>query len=203
MIVLDVESSGLDPARNSILSIGALDFDEPGNQFYGECRVWDGAHIDDDALRVNGFTRAEITDASRTSEAELVKAFIAWATDRPRNRTLAGQNVSFDRDFVAAAAMRAGVESPFAHRTIDTHTLVWAHMVRSGAPIPEKNRRDAISLDFALRYCGLPSEPVPHNALTGAYAHAEIIARIAYTRELLPDYHFYPIPWLTPPATTP
>src|SRR5688572_20695462 len=100
MIVLDIESSGLSAQKNSILSIGALDLSEPTNQFYGECKVWEGAHIEKEALAVNGFTFEEITDETKMSEAELIRAFIAWATDRPQNRTLAGQNPSFDRDFV-------------------------------------------------------------------------------------------------------
>lgn len=197
MIAVDVESSGLDPARHSILSIGALDLEDPANQFYDECRAWPGARVDDDALAVNGFSRAEIADPARKSEAELVAGFIAWATDRPRVRTLVGQNISFDRDFIARAAERAGVESPFPHRSIDTHSLCWMHLVLHGVPIPMKKHHDALSLDFVLHYCGLPSEPTPHNALTGAYAHAETASRLAYNRKLLPEYLRYDIPWLT------
>jgi oligoribonuclease (3'-5' exoribonuclease) len=34
MIALDIETSGLDPMTTSILSLGAIDTDEPSNQFY-------------------------------------------------------------------------------------------------------------------------------------------------------------------------
>ncbi len=196
MIVLDIESTGLSPESNSILSIGALDLDNPTNQFYDECRAWDGAHIEDEALAINGFTREEVTNPGRKSEEEVIKAFIAWATDRPLNRTLAGQNVSFDRDFVRAACKRAGIEFPFAHRTIDTHTLVWMHMKQKGIEPPMHNNRTALSLDAALEYCGLPGEPKPHNALTGAFCHAEVISRIVYNKKLLPDFEMHAIPWL-------
>ena len=197
MIVLDIEASGTEPHIHSILSLGALDLDEPTNQFYDECRAWEGAGIESDALAINGFTKEEVTDSSKKTEIELVKAFIAWATDRPRNRTLAGQNPSFDRDFVKAACKRAGVEFPFAHRTIDTHTLVWLHMTEKGIPPPLEKHHSALDLDFALRYCGMPEEPSPHNALTGALSHAEVISRIAYTRKLVPEFNTYDIPWLT------
>src|SRR3989344_5853247 len=106
MLILDIETSGTDPHKNSILSIGALDFDKPNNQFYDECRVWDGAHINDDSLEVNGFAKAEATDPAKKTEMELIKAFIAWARDA-RDWPFAGQNPSFDRDFVAAACHRA------------------------------------------------------------------------------------------------
>ncbi len=197
MIVLDVESTGLDPRASSIISLGALDLDEPTNQFYDECRAWEGAQVSDDALAVNGFSREELADPSRKSEAELVKAFIAWATDRPQNRILAAQNVSFDLEFVQAACARAGLECPFGKRTLDTHTLVWLHMTERGIEPPlNESLHSAISLDAALRYCGIPEEPKPHNALTGALCHAEVIARVAYNRNILPDFSSFPLPWM-------
>lgn len=186
----------MNPETGSILSLGALDLDEPTNQFYDECRVWEGAHIEDAALAVNGFSREEATDPNKKSEAELVKAFIAWASDRPENRTLAGQNPSFDRDYTQAACRRARIDFPFAHRTIDTHTLVWLHMVEHAVPPPIVNHHSALNLDFALRYCGLEEEPKPHNALTGALSHAEVISRIAYNKKLLPEFSSYDIPWM-------
>ena len=61
MLVVDVEASGTDYSKHSIVSVGALDFANPKNRFYEECRIWDGAHIMDGALTVNGFTKAQIT----------------------------------------------------------------------------------------------------------------------------------------------
>ena len=199
MIVLDVEGSGLDPEKHSILSIGALDLDDPTNQFYEECQVWEGAEIEDAALAINGFSRDEVSGqgSSKQTEAGLIAAFVAWAMDRPQERTLAAQNVTFDRLFVEAACTRAGIESPFAHRTIDVHSLVWLHMTERGIKPPTKNNHSGIDLTAALAYVGVPEEPKPHNALTGAYFHAEVIARIAYTRKLLPDFSSFDIPWET------
>ncbi len=171
MIVLDVESSGLSPTRHSILSLGALDLADPTNQFYGECRIWEGAEIEDEALAINGFTREEIATHAEgsESEAELISAFVAWATDgRIEDRTLAAQNPSFDLEFVQAACARADIPCPFAKRTLDVHTLCWLHMTSRGETPPTARGHSAINLDFALRYCGLPPEPAPHNALTGA-----------------------------------
>ena len=197
MIALDVETTGLDPERCSIVSLGAVDTDEPENQFYDECGVWEGAHITDEALAINGFTKDELMRGEKKSEAELIRAFVAWATDRPQNTTLIAQNVSFDHDFVRAACKRAGVEFPFAKRTIDIHTLVWLHMTKQGVPTPAGKGHSLINLDFALRYCGIPEEPRPHNALTGALSHAEVFMRIAYTKKTLPEFSTFDIPWQT------
>lgn len=198
MISLDVETSGLDPNTASILSLGALDTDDPTNQFYDECAIWDGASINDEALAVNGFARDEIQPGTpgKKTEAELIVAFAAWATDRPQNRTLLAQNVRFDLSFVEAACKRAGIESPFAHRILDLHTLCWTHMTLRGIEPPTRNKRTAINLTVALQYCGLPEEPHPHNALTGALCHAEAFARMAYNKKLIPDFEPFDIPWM-------
>lgn len=195
MIVLDIEASGLVPDRCSILSLGAVDLDDPTNQFYDECRIWEGAHVTDEALKVNGFSREEIGDPAKKSEGELIASFIAWATDRPKDRTLAAQNIPFDRGFIEAAAHRAGLQSPFAHRSLDVHSLVWMHMVNRGLAPPLQNHHSAISLDAALKYTGVPEEPAPHNALTGALCHAEVIARVVYNKKVFPEFSTYDIPW--------
>lgn len=195
MIVLDVETSGTNPQAHSILSIGALDFDNPTNQFYDECRVWEGAKLEEEAFAINGFGRGEALDTSKKSEAELVAAFIAWA-DSVEERTFAAQNVSFDHSFVAAAADRASIEFPFAKRTIDIHTLVWLHMKLKGHIPPVQKHHSSLSSSSILTYCGLPEEQKPHNALTGALWHAEVISRIAYNRNLLPDFSAHEIPWM-------
>lgn len=196
MLVVDVETSGLSPQRNSILSIGALDLQNPTRRFYGECRLWDGAEISDEALAVNGFTEADTTDPDKKTEAELVTEFLEWS-QHLADRTIAGQNPSFDRDFLQAAGGRAGLSWDLAHRTIDTHTLAYMHMIKRGmpAPIDEQHRRSRLDLDAILNYCGIPDEPAPHNALTGAFCHAEVISRLLFDKKLLDEFANFPIPW--------
>ena len=198
MIAVDVEASGIGPDTHSIVSVGAVDMDNPGRQLYEECRVWDGAHINDEALLVNGFTREQITDPNKQTEGELVRIFAAFA-ELSNDRTLAGQNVSFDRDILQAAAARAKHTAwPFAHRTIDSHTLCWMHMVKRGLtpPVDPQKKHSSLNLDAILLYCGIPEEPTPHNALTGAKSHAEVISRLLYDKKLLPEFERYAIPWL-------
>ena len=196
MLVLDIEASGLSAQRDSIVSLGALDLENPTNRFYAECRIWDGAHFSEEALGVNGFTEAEIKDINKMSEAELISSFKEWTKDL-KNRTMAGQNVSFDRDMAQAAAHRAGIEWNFAHRTIDTHTLCWMHMIKAGLqpPLDVEHHRSALNLDAVLNYCGIPDEPEPHNALTGAMSHAECISRLLYNKPLLPEFSQFRMPW--------
>ncbi|MBI2610433.1 3'-5' exonuclease [Candidatus Kaiserbacteria bacterium] len=197
MLVVDVEASGTEAHKHSIVSVGALDFENPQSRFYEECRVWDGAHIMDEALAICGFTREQITDPKKQSESDLIHGFLRWA-ENVSERTLAAQNVSFDRDFLKAAAERAGhTDWPFSYRTVDIHSLAYMHMVTHGLrpPIDREKRHSSLDLDQVLVYCGIPTEPMPHNALTGALSHAEVISRLLYGRKLLPEFTQFPIPW--------
>jgi len=197
MLIIDTECSGLRPDLHSILSIGALDFRNPSNRFYGECRVWEGAEIMDEALAVNGFTREQATDSDQQSEAELVAAFLEWSQDLPE-RTLTGQNVPFDHNMLEAAARRAGLNWNLAYRTVDVHTLCWMHIIKSTGvpPIDEQHKRTALNSKAILNYCGLEKELDPHNAMNGALWHAEVTSRLLYDQKLLPEFEQYDIPWL-------
>lgn len=67
MIVFDVETTGEDSRKHSIVSIGALEFSNPKNQFYEECRIWEGAEVQEIALKINGFTEENIRDPKKQS----------------------------------------------------------------------------------------------------------------------------------------
>lgn len=196
MLILDIEGSGTNYEKHSIVSIGAFDSDNPLHRFYGECRIWDGAHIMEDALAVNGFSEAAITDATKLTEAELVIQFLEWS-QHVADRTITGQNPSFDRDMLRAAVARAGRNWDLAYRTLDTHTMCYMHMVVRGLtpPMDTQHKRSALNLDVILQYCGIPEEPHPHNALTGALCHGEVVSRLVYNRPLLPEFSQFPLPW--------
>ncbi len=196
MIVIDIEASGTNYQKHSIVALGALDFDNPENRFYAECRIWDGAHINDESLAISEYTKDEVTDPGKKPEGEIVREFLEWS-QHMGDRTLAGQNVSFDRDFLKEACLREGLSWDLAHRTIDTHTLAYMHMVKAGLtpPIDPEHRRSALNLDAVLNYCGIPDEPEPHNALTGAISHAEVISRLLYSKKLLPEFEHFAVPF--------
>lgn len=197
MLVVDCEMTGLSPEKNSLVSAGAVDFEHPERQLYEECRAWEGAHIEPEALEVNGFTKEQVTDPRKQSEGELVHKFIAFA-EGMADITIAGQNVFTDQYFLQAAAVRAGHTAwPFAHRILDIHSICWTHMIKRGVvpPIDPVKKHTALNLTAVLGYCGIPEEPKPHNALTGAKCNAEVISRLLYDKKLLPEFEQYPIPW--------
>lgn len=192
MIVIDIEATGVDEIKHSILSVGAIDFDNPGNQFYEECRAFEGAHVMNESLEINGFTREQVTDPKKQTDEELIKHFMAWAM-QTREHTLAGQNPSFDRDFLHRAADRYHLDWPFAFRTIDQHSVCFTHMIKRGIIPPIAHDRSDLDSDKIMQYVGIPAEPRPHNALMGAKVAAEALSRLIYGKNLLSEFKTLPI----------
>lgn len=92
MIIVDGEFSGLVPHEASIVSLAAIEFEKPENRFVMECRVWDGAHINNESIEYAGYTKEEVTDQAKPTEGELIRNFIGWS-ELTGERTLVGQNV--------------------------------------------------------------------------------------------------------------
>lgn len=187
MIVIDIETTGQDPVKNSILSIGAIDFCNPKHQFYGECRIWDGASVEPAALEVNGFTRAQIIDKSKQSEGELIRAFLEW-TKSCKVKTWAGMNPLFDYNFVKAACLRTQLGLPFAYRLVDLHTIAYVHILQKGASPAYDDRGSKLHTDEILKLAGLARTSLTHNALHDAKIEAEAISRLVFGKSLLEEF---------------
>jgi DNA polymerase III epsilon subunit-like protein len=100
-----------------------------------------------------------------------IKEFLEWIKNI-KEKTIAGENPSFDRDFLKISAQKYEIEWTLGHRTIDLHSLCYTHLLKRGLKPPTENGRSALNLDKILEYVGLPPEPKPHNALTGAKMEA-------------------------------
>ncbi|MDE1870880.1 MAG: 3'-5' exonuclease [Candidatus Micrarchaeota archaeon] len=193
MIVIDIETTGQVPWEHSILSIGAVDFNNPGNQFYMECTARRGAKIDQRALEINGFTMDEITSGKKESMEHMLREFVAWA-GKVSDMTLAGHNHYMDVYFLEYSLNLFGIESPFRYRLVDTHTLVYAHMLSRNLDIPLDRNGSGINSEVFLKYCGLPKEPVPHNGLAGAKIEAEALSRLMFGKGIISEYKEFAIP---------
>jgi DNA polymerase-3 subunit epsilon len=194
VIVIDIKTRGTDPKKkHSIVCIGAVDFSNPENQFYQECRIWEGAEIDKEALNINGFSKENLKNPNKKSLEVAIKEFLEWIKNI-EEKTIAGENPSFDRDFLKISAQKHEIEWTLGHRTIDLHSLCYTHLIKRGLKPPTENGRSALNLDKILEYVGLPPEPKPHNALTGAKMEAEALSRLIYKKPLLNEFKKYKIP---------
>ena len=192
MIIVDTETTGINPAKNSIISIGALDFRNPQNQFYDECRIGKEIEVNSRALEINGFKEHELYDPAKHSLEKLMHMFQKWLEDI-KDITIAGENPKFDRDFLDFSAKRYGLPG-FAHRTIDLHTVAYEYKMLRNLEIPLKNNSSALSSDSSLNFVGLPPEPMPHHALVGAKLEAEAFSRLWFKKALFEEYTKYELP---------
>lgn len=193
MIVLDIETTGLDPQKNAIVSIGAVDFLKKRRDFYLECRIFDGAEISAKALDVNGFSRESITSPDKPSLEDAMRQFFLWSTGCVE-KTIAGMNPRFDSEFLRAAYSRCGKEWNLGHRTVDLHAICYANYLYRGISPVDNMGRSALTTNVILNYVGLPSEPEPHNGLTGARMEAEAFSRLVHRRPFLAEYWMFPVP---------
>ena len=189
MIVVDLETTGLDPRMNSILSIGAVDFSKPESQFYGECGLEPGKIIDPVALRINGFSEKAVLSNPKPVE-NLVAEFIQWAK-KSADRTLAGYYIHFDQSFLMDVCRSYGLDWIFGVQVVDIHGLFYAEMLKKGKLILHE-KTSPYTLDYILNSVGLPTEPHPHNALVGAKMTAEAFSRFIFGRKLLKEFDILP-----------
>lgn len=193
MVVIDIETTGLDPLKHSILEIGALDFNNPSNQFYQKCRVFEGAEIDRHALEINGYNDIQLYDLNKQGLQDLLLNFVKWL--KPiKNKTLAGQNVDFDILFLNKSLNRCNIDWILGHRKIDLHTLVYCDYLKKGSNPIIKNGDSNFSGDIIMEYVGLPKEPKPHLGINGAIYEAEAFSRIIYGKLLFNEFEGWIVP---------
>jgi len=195
MIVLDIETTGLNPFKHGIVSIGALEFENPDNQFYQEAYIDDEMEIDPESLAIIGFSEEYLRDQTRQTPFVLMKSFIDWM-ETIEDRTPAGLHVAgFDLQFLAAASDRLNLNWPLGHRSVDLHSAFYNYLKTND---PEsftlKNQRANIYGGLIQKYCGLDVIPRPHNALIDAKWEAECFSRLLYGKKLLPDFADRPVP---------
>jgi DNA polymerase III epsilon subunit-like protein len=193
MIVLDIETTGLDPRRHSIIEIGAVDFSNPSNYFSGKCQIWSGAEVDFQALEINGFTLEEIQDKKIDSHQELLSSFKNW-TELIEDKTIAGQNVDFDISFLIESYKRFGLNFNLGKRKVDQHSIVFAHFLKRKIKPSLKEGVSDLSSDVIMNYVGLPPEPRPHRALNGARYETESLSRLIFGKGVFDEFAKYVIP---------
>jgi DNA polymerase III epsilon subunit-like protein len=164
IIVLDLETSGVNLKENGILSIGAVVLSDLEKKLYLECRLDDDRKISPYALKVNGFTEEECRDPKKMTEEEAVDRLLNWATNQ--NKTLfACCNTPFDLKFI--------------ERVCDSRDN-WKIM-RRAFDIPSAAAMiygEVLSHKKICENLGLPEEPLPHNGLSGAMSEAECILNL-------------------------
>lgn len=155
LIIVDTETGGLNPSRNSLLNI-AWAIVEKGKivkeqEFYFD---YDEREVEERALEVNGLDRGYILEKGAADRAYAMTCF--W-NDLGSCDTLIGHNINFDKSFIYQEFKRLGM-SDKAQRLKDIHSWCTMKNVRR---ICCKNHiehlKQWISLECLCNYCGVYS----------------------------------------------
>lgn len=134
-MVVDVETTGLNPETDGLLEIAAvvIDMNDQGRLFPGQMysfavEPFVGANIDPEALAVTGINLETPLRYALTERQALHNVFsnVSMALSRVgcQRSVLVGHNAWFDLAFIKAAARRSQLSFPFhSFTSLDTATL--------------------------------------------------------------------------------
>lgn len=206
MIVLDIETSGLNPEKHGIWQIGAIDFQNPENIFLEESRIDDNDEIEPGALKITGKMESELREENRQSQKEILKRFFAWASSVKIKNCIC-QNPQFDLGFILLKARRHGLIIPLPYRTFDLHTISQIKYYQINGSLLIKNDHSEMGLVGTLAFCGIPDQRMQlnkkskiikeghsHNALEDAKLTAECFSRLVYGKNLFEEFSEFKIP---------
>ncbi len=165
VVVLDTETSGLDPQRDELLAIGAVGIDGLGIRIEDsfEAIVRPSRTASRDSIVVHGIGG----DAQRTGAApvDALAAFAGYVDDAP----LVAFHATFDRAVLERAFEKAGLPLP-AWKWLDAAPL-------AATLFPEDHRRGKRALDDWLSHFAIGTL-ARHTAAGDALATAELFLRL-------------------------
>ena len=168
LLVIDVETTGLDPHCDAIVQLSAcvLSHADLREQACFTTLVFPEAAMSPRAQAVHGLTPEQLQDAPRVHEA--IAAFDRFA---PKDALICGHNVSFDVGFLKAAYKRAEFPFGFDYHTVDIWSISFFVLGARGIELRSYNL-DAL--------CGLfgVARDRHHNALQDVRASAAILRHL-------------------------
>lgn len=198
ILCLDLETTGLDEHRCGILEIGAC-WLHTGEGFFRECRPLVNCQLEEEALKVNGWTTEKLADLKLLPEEHAIAEFLGWVRGSHGSNSrvqLAAWNAHFDHRHLCAGMERAGYDGahrPFLQRLLDVHSILAADTIRAGLTHPVMNPEQLVNFggeianaDAASERLHLPPEPKPHTALAGARQVRAMLRRLLGDTGALP-----------------
>ena len=170
IVVLDVETTGLDPTRHEMLQIGAIVVDPITMEHVASVDIEvQPEHLqtaDPKALEINHYH-----PGCRKNEKKLRHALIL--TSRIiKDATLCGHNIKFDLGFLEAGYKECGLRMPkMDYHTIDTASLAW--------PLYQAGKIESLSLSSLAGYLGI-THSFAHDAFHDAYTTWRVLSELTH-----------------------
>lgn len=194
MIVVDIETSGLDFYRCGIWQIGALDFYNPRNQFIQDGRIDDEDIVQPKALEITGKTEEELRDRNKQPQKQLIENLFDWSRSC-RVINLGCENPQFDLSFISVKSEKYKLKFPFPHRAFDLHSTAQDRYFLVYKEFLLKDGKSDLGLSNILEFVGIPDNRGAHTALEDAKLEAEAFLRLYERRNMFSEYTQFPIPY--------
>lgn len=198
MIVIDLEMSGLNANKCGILEIGAIELENPENTFFAKTKldkedvVWNDPSASSTVEKVLGIDETEMRNPSREDQKEVLRKLSEW-TSKIKNKTYVYQNF-IDYQFLRNKCLKYNLPSPH-WRNLDIHSIGQTVYLRiKGQFLLNQEGHSDLGLKNLSAFVGLKDERTIHNALEDAKFEAEILSRLLYGKNLLPEYSKFSIP---------
>jgi predicted DnaQ family exonuclease/DinG family helicase len=153
---LDLETTGLDPARDRVIEVGAVAFTPDRISATMECLVDPGRAVPETVLRLTGIRQDELKGAASAESA------LSELSEFLRGRQPVGHGARLDVDFLSAA----GLWDP-AQEILDT-----LDVARILLPAAASHSLPLLAIELGF------SQPRPHRALDDADATRQLLLRL-------------------------
>ena len=169
-LVVDLETTGLDPKKDKIIEIGAVRIRKGKIVDSFSRLVNPGRRLNERIIEITGITDAELEGASYIEE--ILPEFLEFAGEDD----LIGHSVLFDYSFLKRAAVNQGFS--FERNGVDTLKIARKYLAQL----------ESRSLPYLCRYYQIPHSP--HRALSDVEATFELYKRLwkeHYREEMTPE----------------
>ena len=176
ILFIDTETGGIDPAKNSLLSLALVVWKEAEIKASMEILINDGIlDVTAKALEINGI---DLEDHKKKAVAPAVAlqqfdGFLKQHFPEGEKIVLGGHNITFDVNFLNAFLTKNGYsfQQRFSHRFVDTATILF-YLYLTG-----KIKKKIVSSQDAFEYFGITVDG-RHTALGDVLATAQFFSRL-------------------------
>ncbi|WP_444438355.1 3'-5' exonuclease [Pseudomonas sp. A6] len=175
LAILDLETSGINPNKHSVLEIGLVPLDDKIEPFHAYIKskniIWS------EYAKDNFKKFSSEWEINAISPEKAVRNLSQYIKNNFSNKkiTLIGHNIGFDISFLKKLAFDANLDEipGISHRAVDTHTLLY--ILNSQGKIPDS----ALTSDGAFDHFGVtPPSKLRHTALGDAIATQKLFKNI-------------------------
>ena len=151
LLFIDVETTGLDPAKHELIEVAAIRTTPDGKSVLGKYEAKllpkNIAGADPTALKVNGYTESEWSPDKCVDASEVATSLNRLGMDC----VLVGQNVSFDEGFLLPLFKSVNLKPAWGYHKVDTVALAW--------PVYTTTNLEGLSLSKLCAFLGVTTVP--------------------------------------------